>query len=1271
MKSWIWKGILVLVIISAALIPGVGTVSLVASAPPSNITYTDPDTLIAQITELISQHPLVQNRAAKVLDVIIEGEAITINLDRRILGEGDFDPEDFIRLRRALDVQLQLSQSYFVTFKVEGQTLNHWGMSVPAFASPSGVSDAQSTASRPLSGKKIALNPGHGLYDTTDTGNYSWQRGEWWGIREDLVNAEIIMYAAQYFKNVGAIVIDLRQMDKALTGPSGSPHWYESAREYLWDVGLPSYVWNTSACGSNNLCKDIMARPYGANYYGAHLLISLHNNGGGGTGTETWYDTTGDYHSVSDARNLAQEINSSVVDTIRSHYNSNWSNRGVKSSSGGYGEAHYARMPAALIEVAFMDKKSPDNNALHDEDFKKLVAEALVLGVCDYYDVTCSDVRTPPTLTPAAPSDLSASAASSIEIDLTWQDNSEEESGFKIERSLSGSSDWSQITTVGPNVTSHTNSGLSTETQYFYRVRAYNGEGNSGYSNISSATTNSPPPPSGTEYGSTNKDTYAESGAPDIPPGNQQNLYLGYDTWYGKGRNRIYIRFSLPSLPANATVSSAQVQLYQYAVQCSGSYGVTAYEITSDWEQYGLTWNQQPSKGSGVGSASFGCSTGWKTIDITGLVRQWYEGHTNHGVTLWANNESSPGGVFRSKDCSPSQCPGQEHPRMKVNYTVPTPEGLHTIAGQVTATDGTAMAEVQLSLNTGQHTTSDGNGNYIFTDLSDGSYTITPKEDYYNFSPEQRTVNLGPDANNQDFTGSLPDLGFFTNPNGYSFANYGGVRLSDYTIGDMRRMFGDSAVCWMVFGTCVPKPAAAAWNVSANNTMRGGHCDGMASTSLLFFKEFADPGEFQSGADETYDLQRSNARRNIAYYFVEQLTDPVRSHKIQSVQNTPREILDQLSTALDDGDDPTTLIVRQRQSNGRMSGHAITPYAIEDRGDGIYWIHVYDNNHPNDASRHVVVNTSDDTWSYQLSSSTTWAGDANSHTLGIVPISKYRAAPVCPWCNGNQTTIVNSSEEDQSLDAGNAAQSFSYESVWFTGGGHLLISDSQGRKMGYVGNKLVNDLTQGDISIIDAGVDVAFEPLYTFPLSDTYTFLLDGQTLTKSEAVEVSMFGEGKAVLVEDVVLDSATQDRLAISPDGNQIAYQSSRDQEANLTLLLEDDGASGKFTIRGADVISGQMVALGVDTTSKYLVFTNQQEDTGKYDVDIELVESEGSSQFIHTNLNIEPENTHYLSYGEWDGMGDMNLYVDHGQDGSMDETITLTNQKYTVFLPLVMRK
>jgi subtilisin family serine protease len=90
---------------------------------------------------------------------------------------------------------------------------------------------------------------------------------------------------------------------------------------------------------------------------------------------------------------------------------------------------------------------------------------------------------------PAAPSSLSASAASGSRIDLSWDDNAQQESGFEIERKTGSGGTYQQVATVADDITSYSDTGLSEVTTYTYRVRAYNGAGESDYSNEASATT--------------------------------------------------------------------------------------------------------------------------------------------------------------------------------------------------------------------------------------------------------------------------------------------------------------------------------------------------------------------------------------------------------------------------------------------------------------------------------------------------------------------------------------------------------------------------------------------------------------------------------------------------------------------------------------------------------------------------------------------------------------------------------------------------------------
>ena len=128
--------------------------------------------------------------------------------------------------------------------------------------------------------------------------------------------------------------------------------------------------------------------------------------------------------------------------------------------------------------------------------------DGLVAGTTYYYVVTAVDTATKESdyseeasdtteggsvEPPAAPTNLMATAVSSSHIDLTWQDNANNEKGFEIER------DSVPIDTVGANVTSYSDTGLNPLMTYTYRVRAYNDEGESAYSNEDSATTEPAP----------------------------------------------------------------------------------------------------------------------------------------------------------------------------------------------------------------------------------------------------------------------------------------------------------------------------------------------------------------------------------------------------------------------------------------------------------------------------------------------------------------------------------------------------------------------------------------------------------------------------------------------------------------------------------------------------------------------------------------------------------------------------------------------------------
>ena len=92
-----------------------------------------------------------------------------------------------------------------------------------------------------------------------------------------------------------------------------------------------------------------------------------------------------------------------------------------------------------------------------------------------------------------APSNLNVTPINDSQVQLTWKDNCDLESGFKIERK-SENSTYKQIAEVGANIATYIDTNLSIEQKYTYRVYAFTEVNKSKYSNEKSIQTTFPSP---------------------------------------------------------------------------------------------------------------------------------------------------------------------------------------------------------------------------------------------------------------------------------------------------------------------------------------------------------------------------------------------------------------------------------------------------------------------------------------------------------------------------------------------------------------------------------------------------------------------------------------------------------------------------------------------------------------------------------------------------------------------------------------------------------
>jgi hypothetical protein len=503
----------------------------------------------------------------------------------------------------------------------------------------------------------------------------------------------------------------------------------------------------------------------------------------------------------------------------------------------------------------------------------------------------------------------------------------------------------------------------------------------------------------------------------------------------------------------------------------------------------------------------------------------------------------------------------------------------------------------------------------------------------------------------------VSDLGFRPDANGFGFPNYGGQGETNLTPNDVRRMFGDQACAAIEGDQCVLTPPGNQWLQQISNAMNGGHCEGMAVLSNLFYTGKSNPADF--GAATVPELAIAGnepLQREIAYWWATQATQPARSG---IVAQTPSGVINTLLTSFaagSAGGDQYAVGIYKRDRTG---GHAITPYAVEDRGDGMYWIMVYDNNYPG-AARAIEVNTTADTWSYSGSTNPaeaadTYEGDAETKTLELAPIAPRLGQQDCPFCDTPTTGYAGGARLAPILQAATPQ----YNEIWLEGDADLLITDNEGHQIGFKDGAFINQIPNAKSNGNKFGVnvwDVDSEPVYYIPTNIDFTISIDGSRLTEPMTSTVTMIGPGYALEVSDIILEPGQVDTLDVSPDGSLLSYRTESGETPFIMVAIETDASDYLFGVYGEEMAPGEALNLSLDTKQGWLSIDSIDNTApGSYSLVVAKYDDQGEQVFGAEGIALAPDDVIYVDYLKWPGNGQpMALDVDHGGDGSVDETL-----------------
>jgi hypothetical protein len=545
--------------------------------------------------------------------------------------------------------------------------------------------------------------------------------------------------------------------------------------------------------------------------------------------------------------------------------------------------------------------------------------------------------------------------------------------------------------------------------------------------------------------------------------------------------------------------------------------------------------------------------------------------------------------------------------------------------------------------------------------------SVDSKETVDEATPEEETTEEdtpesdSPTASTTQAEGEIPDknsgkivadLGFRPESNGFQFENYGNEsKPTDLTSAEVERMFGEQACSYYRKGKCILTPPGKSWMEQTNDDMDGGHCEGMAALSLLMFTGQISPDTFGAELASELNFESKPLQREIAYWWSTQTVDPTYN---DTLYGTPKEILDVLLTMTSGSEETYTIGIFMRDGSG---GHAITPFAVQDQGNGIYAVLVYDNNYPL-TTRHLMIDSNANTWSYQASINPSvepelYEGDADTQSLTLTPTSARLETQDCPFCEDEGSA----GKTGNGVAAPARQQANDFNQIYLDGQGDLLITDSQDRRLGYVDGKLVKEIPQSQAVVykMDASGETP-EPLYLVPQNQDLTIEINGNNLQAESPSDLVIIGPGYSLGVEGIALEPDQVDTVWLFPNDDMISYDTDSSESPNIMVDIAEEGKPDySFEIQGVDMQGGGTITVLLDRKAGDLVInTEKLTNEGKFNLVLtRITEEDGEESYTAEDVALKAGALVYIEYGKWEGGGKgLYLGVDTNGDSEIDD-------------------
>ncbi len=503
----------------------------------------------------------------------------------------------------------------------------------------------------------------------------------------------------------------------------------------------------------------------------------------------------------------------------------------------------------------------------------------------------------------------------------------------------------------------------------------------------------------------------------------------------------------------------------------------------------------------------------------------------------------------------------------------------------------------------------------------------------------------------------VADSGFRPYPNGFPFRNWGADLTQNalffgapervtYAIPEnaspiteaplnslaMRRSFGDG-VCLDASsidprtGSCTLTSTAQVFASAIQAQANGGHCFGLAAAASALYNGQITPNQLGSGLVLSANTLPTAAQRTITRLFISQFFGGGNSVDYES---TPTTVLQTLINDLRGGVTPYILVM-----SGPVGGHAITPYAVYDRGNGLYDIAVYDNNWPNQ-ERAVHVDTIANTFEYQgqtnpAEASLLWSSQDNGF-IGLASVADTLGPLTCPICRGRDHGTFVAFSAVAEKNAGIEIDVQALDGSALPPSSFQVLSPLNPPDSGLAGLPMI--IVKPGVSfriVLDAGAIASRQPLEVYAMEPTTSRYVD----------------------LDDVL--PGTTHVFAFDVKSKDSLVAASNSSSPRLLQTVERPGSSTTLNGHLLALRPGSAATQDWDKAARHMTYRSSARRATTWNVQATRTTDTGTSDFVALSVPVPAGASIVVDYGQWTKAAGPKAWVDLDDDGTPDTPIT----------------